>query len=165
MKKLSVKDHVTQMVREVLAPPMKAAGFRRTGRVFWRNNPETCQIVIIAMSRWGSRKESSFDVKLGVFWHRVEEILKNRSSGKMPPPEHLCTFRIDLQDAAHRTPRASWQVTQATNLAAIGRKVLQEIRRKGLPWLEYRSELTRTLEWKRYRRAEGNGTYSTPELG
>jgi hypothetical protein len=37
MSKLSVKDRVTAMTRDVLGPEMKVAGFRRSGRVFWRD--------------------------------------------------------------------------------------------------------------------------------
>jgi hypothetical protein len=35
------EDCVTAMVRDVLGPEMKAAGFRRSARVFWRKAPRS----------------------------------------------------------------------------------------------------------------------------
>jgi hypothetical protein len=164
MSKPSVKEHVTGMVRDILSPQLKAVGFRRTGRVFWRDGPDVCHVATVAISRWGSAAESSFDVQLGVFWHRVEELLENPSVGKMPPPEYRCTFRIDLARTISMPPKPSWKVTLASDFAAVGREVLSDLMNYGLEWFEYRSDLARVLEWKRYARPEGNGRYSMQEL-
>jgi hypothetical protein len=164
MSKRSTKHGVTDMVRDVLGPEMKAAGFRRNGRTFWRDGPEVCHVAVVAMSRWGSSEKSSFDVQLGVFWHRVEKFLKNPSVGRMPPPEYRCTFRIDLGRTISMPPKRSWEVTGASNFDALGREVLKDLREYGLPWFEYRSDLKRALEWKRYARRESDGNYSVQEL-
>jgi hypothetical protein len=164
MSKLSVKDRVTGMVRDILGPEMKAAGFRRTGRVFWRNGPEVCHVATVAMSRWGSSDQSSFDVQLGVFWHHIEAILGNPSVGKVPPPEYRCTFRIDLGRIISMPPKPSWKVTQRSDFAALGREVWNDLRDYGLPWFDYRSDLKRCLEWKKYATPEGDGRYSMQEL-
>jgi hypothetical protein len=164
MPKPTVKDLVTAMARDVLGPRMKDAGFRRTGRVFWRNGPEVCHVAAIVMSRWGSCRESSFDVQLGVFWHRVEKILRNPSARKMPPPEYRCTFRIDLGRAISLPPRPSWEVNRNSDFGSIGREVLEHLLEHGLAWFEYRSDLRRVLEWKRYTRSDGNGQCSMQEF-
>ncbi|HZK81241.1 MAG TPA: DUF4304 domain-containing protein [Humisphaera sp.] len=143
---------------------MKLQGFRRTGRTFWRNGSEVCHVATLEMSRWGSRDESSFSVQLGVFWHRVEALLENASVGKMPPPSHRCTFRIDLGRTISMPPKPSWKVTHESDFAALGCEVLQDLRNFGLPWFEYRSDLQRSLEWKRYAVPEGNDRYSIQEL-
>jgi hypothetical protein len=164
MPKPSVKDRVTGMVREVLGRQMKAAGFRRSGRIFWRDGPDVCHVATVAMNRWGSSDESSFGVQLGVFWHRVETILENPSVGKMPPPEHRCTFRIDLGRVISVSPKPEWCVTLASDFNTIGEEVWADLRNYGFDWFNYRSDLKRTLEWKRYATPEGNGTYSMQEL-
>jgi len=116
------------------------------------------------MNRWGSSDASSFDVHLGVFWHPVEEILENPSVGKMPPPEHRCTFRIDLGRTTSMPPKPSWEITHASDYDSLGREVLADLREYGFPWFDYRTDLARVLEWKRYTRPEGNNRYSRQEL-
>jgi hypothetical protein len=164
MSKLSVKDRVTAMTRDVLGPEMKVAGFRRSGRVFWRDGPDVCHVVSVEMNRWGSSDANSFGVALGVFWHRVEAILENPSAGKMPPPEYRCTFRIDLGRVISMPPKREWRVTHRSNYDVIGAEVWRDLRDYGFAWLKYRSDLKRTLEWKRYATPEGDGTYSVQEL-
>ena|SRR5687768_5091695 len=129
MLKDPVKDRVTAMVRDVLGPEMKAAGFRRSGRTFWRDGPDVCHVVSVKMNRWGSRQHSTVGVALGVFWHRVEAILENPSTGKVPPPEHRCTFRIDLGRVVAMPPKLEWRVTRGSNLHAIGSDVRRDLRR------------------------------------
>jgi hypothetical protein len=164
MSKPSVKDRVTAMARDVLGPEMKSAGFRRSGRTFWRDAADVCHVATIAMSRWGSSDESSFDVQLGVFWHRVEAILDNPSVARMPPPEYRCTFRIDLGRVISMPPKPSWRVTHGTDMDSLGEKVWRALRDYGFTWFEYRSNLKRTLECTRYATPEGDGTYSMQEL-
>src|SRR5690242_13008640 len=119
MSRPSVKVRVTEMVRKILAPEMKAAGFSRAGRTFWRNGPEVCHLAAVQMSRWGSSDDSSFDVHLGVFWHRVEKILDNPSAGKIPPPDYDCTFRVDLRRTISMPPKPSWKVTHRTDFDSL----------------------------------------------
>jgi hypothetical protein len=164
MPKHSVKDAVTRMVRDVLGPEMKAAGFRRRGRTFWRDGPELCHVATVTMSRWGSSDKGSFDIQLGVFWHAVEKFLKNPSAAKMPPPEYHCTFRIGLGSVISFPSKPSWEVSRTTNFEALGREVLNDLREYALPWFEYRSDLKRTLEWKRYARRQPDGNYAVQEL-
>ena len=52
----------------------------------------------------------------------------------------------------------------ASDFDSIGRDVLNDLREYGLPWFEYRSDLSRALECKRYMWPEGNGRYSLQEL-
>ena len=136
----TVKDRVTDMARDQLGPAMKAFGFRRRGRVFWRDGTDVCHVVTIAMNRFGTRDESKFDVRLGVFWHRVEAVLQNPSVGKMPPPEYRCTFRIDLGRTMPNLPKLWWKVTSTTDYATLGLEVLDDLQQYGLPWFEYRCQ-------------------------
>ncbi|HSU68290.1 MAG TPA: DUF4304 domain-containing protein, partial [Tepidisphaeraceae bacterium] len=145
-------------------PEMTAVGFRRRGRTFWRDGPDVCHVAAVTMSRWGSSDESSFDVQLGVYWHCVETFLGNPWAGKMPPPEYRCTFRIDLGSVVSIPPKPSWKVTRRTDFGALGQEVWNDLRAYGLPWFEYRSDLKRTLEWKRYARRQADGNYSVQEL-
>ena|SRR5688572_13922749 len=116
------------------------------------------------MSLWGTREQSRFTVQLGVFWHRVEEILDNPPAGKMPPPEHRCSFRIDLGHILSRPPKQRWSVTRSSDFNKIGRDVLNDLLTHGLPWLDYRSDMNHVLDLNRFMRSLGHGQYTTPEL-
>ena len=116
------------------------------------------------MDRWGSAGESSFGVHLGVFWHQVEAILESPSFGKLPPPERHCTFRIDLGRTVMMPPKPWWKVDHASDYDAIAVEVLGDLIEFGVPWLDYRSSLKHSLDWKRYATPEGNGRYSSTEI-
>ncbi len=55
-------------------------------------------------------------------------------------------------------------MTHRSDYDAIGAEVWRYLRDYGFAWLHYRSDLKRTLEWKRYATPEGDGTYSVQEL-
>jgi hypothetical protein len=157
-KRVAAKDRVIQMAREVLAPALAKHGFRRTGRKFWRNDKKICQLIDLQMSRWGTSDSGSFSVGLGVFWHEVEEVLLNPARKRMPPPEHRCTYRIELGRTAPRL-HLSWHVDQATDINQIGKEVLDEVLGHGIPWLEFRSDIRNVSNHMRYTQKEGPGTY------
>jgi hypothetical protein len=146
-----------------LGPYLKAQGFRRRERVFWRDSADLCHVIVLQMNRFGTRRASSFDVFLVVFWHRVEEILRNPSAGRMPPPEYRCTFRVDLGWLTPARLQKSWDVDETTELAQLGNDVLADLTNYGLPWLEYRSSLEKVTECTRYLRPVGKGQYATHE--
>jgi Domain of unknown function (DUF4304) len=150
LPKPTVKDRVTEMIRDIVGPGMKAAGFRRNGRVFWRDQPDVCQVVHVQMNRWGTSQQSDFCVLLGVFWHKVEELLQNPSATKMPPPEYKCTIRIELGRVVSTPPKRPWTVTLDSDYAAIGQDVLSDLRRHGMKWFESRSAFSGVLDSKRY---------------
>jgi len=146
----TVKEHVIDMISNVVGPGMKAAGFRRNGRVFWRDEPDVCHVAHVQMNRWGTSQQSDFCVLLGVFWHKVEELLENPCAKKMPPPEYKCTIRIELGRVVSTPPKPAWKVTQGSDYAAIGKDVLYHLLKHGMKWFESRSVLSNVMDSKRY---------------
>jgi hypothetical protein len=138
------------MVRDVVGPGMKAAGFRRTGRVFWRDQPDVCHVAHFQMNRWGTSQQSDFSILLGVFWHKVEELLGNPCAKKMPPPEYKCTIRIELGRVVSTPPKRPWKVTPDSDFTAIGQDVLNDLLKHGMKWFESRSALSGVVDSKRY---------------
>jgi len=129
---------------------MRAAGFNRSGRVFWRDGNEVCHVAHVQMNRWGTGDKSDFCVLLGVFWHEVEGILGKSESVKMPPPEYKCTIRIELGRVVSTPPKQVWKVTPTSDYTAIGQDVLNDLIKHGLKWFESRSSLSGVLDSKRY---------------
>lgn len=141
----TVKDHVTEMARNILGPELKQLGFRRSGRKFWRDSLTTCQIIDIYMGRWGTSVRGQFGVMLSVFWHEVEALLHNPAVGKMPAGLHSCTFNADLEWLTGNQRPKRWDVELPCDMSAIGREVLGGIMELGIPWLEHRSRLEYAL--------------------
>src|SRR3954469_6037753 len=137
--KLTVKDRLTRMVRDVVAPQLKRLGFRHRGRVLWRDGKDVCHVITFAMNRWGSRDESLFTVHLGVFWHQVEKVLRNPSVGRMPPPDFRCTFSINLGTVV-AARKKSYEVRHDSDFEAIGESVLADLLDRGLGWFKFRSD-------------------------
>lgn len=166
-EKPAVKDRVTLLAKEVLGLQLKGRGFRRNGRIFWRNSSEVCQVITLRMTPWGTRDDSEFDVFLGAYWHEVEKLLGNSSSERMPPLESQCTFRIDLGWTTPARLQKSWALNLKTDLVELGEQVLNDLVDFGLPWLDYRSDLKYALESTRYLTEDkefGPGCYVTHEL-
>lgn len=74
LPKLIVKDCVTEMIRDIVGPGMKSAGFRRNSRVFWRDRPGVSHVAHVQMNRWGTSQESDFCIQLGVLWYKVAAV-------------------------------------------------------------------------------------------
>ena len=150
MPESSIKDRVTEMVRDVVGPGMKVVGFRRSGRMFWRNRADVCHVAHVQMNRWGTSQESDFCVLLGVFWHDVEKLLGKSAAIKMPPPEYKCTVRIELGRVVSTPPKPAWKVTLKSDYAAIGQDLLNDLLNQGSKWFESRSALSGVLDSERY---------------
>ncbi len=163
-RKVTVRDRVTQFAREILEPELKRFGFRRSGRKLWRNDAKVCQVVDLTLSQWGTATAGRFYINMGVFWHEVEEILKNPSRRKMPPPEYQCTYRMDLGGATPEGRQKIWDIDLHTDLRSLGRDVLADLTHHGLPWLEFRSELKNTLDGVKYLRQVRPNTFSSLEM-
>jgi hypothetical protein len=146
----TVKELVNEMTQEVVGPGLKAAGFRRRGRVFWRDRPDVCHVAHVQMNRWGTSQASDFCVLLGVFWHKVEKLRAKSTAIKMPPPEYKCTVRIELGRVVSTPPKRAWKVALDSDYAAIGEDVLKDLLTYGLKWFESRSALASVLDSKRY---------------
>lgn len=159
----TVKGLVTQMARECLSPELQTQGYKRKDCTFWRNESTVCKVIQLQMSRWGTASESSVGVSLGVYWHDVEVILRN-GSRSMPPPVYLCTFQTHLGRLQPESVLPDWKVTLDSDYAIIGSDILRHLHEHGLPWLEFRSDLTNTTSVLRFPRPDGEGKWFYPDL-
>jgi hypothetical protein len=115
------------------------------------------------MNRWGSREGSGFDLRLGVLWPEVEKIVGKKRLASPPVPTHLCTFGIDLHWTTGRRIVLARNLRTDTDYDRLGRLLLKDLLSSGIEWLNYRSELSKTLDRDRYRVSEGDGLWSSRE--
>jgi Domain of unknown function (DUF4304) len=163
MADISVKDRITLLARDLLGPTLKAKGFRRTSRTFWKNSNDVCLVIALTSSWTNTRDVGRFVVYLGVFWHKVEALLGNSAVGRLPPPQYKCTFRIDLGWTTPTRLQKSWQVDLRTDLKAVGDEILSDLLRYGLPWLRYRSQWKNVTAKQRFRKNSGPGRGTSHE--
>ena len=163
LSKPTIKKRLVEMAKKILEPELQKSGFKRSGQNFWRNNEAVCHVISPQLKWFGTATHGGFDIFLGVLWHEIESALGNSLPRKMPPAYRRCTFTVDLGWVTPTRLQRSWELSIETNLANLGDAILSDLVAYGIPWLEYRSDLKHALEWKKFRRQEGRGLFSSHE--
>jgi len=71
MAKTPAQARLDEVVAKALAPILKEAGYRKSGRTFRRKNGSCVQVVNVQASAWSSADSLKFTVNLGVFFEEV----------------------------------------------------------------------------------------------
>jgi hypothetical protein len=139
----TVKSRLAEMTKNHLGPWMKSLGFRRRGRIFWREREQVCQTVRLELSSFGTSVRGTLYLEIGVFWHKVEELLGNPSSGRMPPREYHNTFRVRLN--SHKGAQHADRISINDDFSLHASAIQQDLITLGFPWLDLRSDLRTVL--------------------
>ena len=97
-----------------LKPIMKDAGFRKKGKSWYLESPETVAVLNLQWSSWGG---GDFYINLGILVKSIEAI--------QWPPEYKCHFRRRLSDLM-----PDWRRARALFHIEEGFPIDQEIRRQ-----------------------------------
>lgn len=134
------QDLYDEMVRNSIAPRMKARGFKKTRTNFHRNVGPNWEVVNLQRSAYSEADHVSFTVNLGVAFESIREAV--RPSGWKQgtrPTEYACHLRQRL-GLVLGDRDIWWDIFPETDVPALGDAVAEAIERFGLPWLERRSD-------------------------
>jgi hypothetical protein len=111
----------------VIAPQLKAAGFRKKARTWWRHGDETIQVVNLQKSPYGER----LYVNLGVYVTQL--------GSETSPPENRCHVQARLERVADSSRLAA--ISSAEADATPTQPLVEAILVDGLAWLDGLSTL------------------------
>jgi len=128
-------ETIDRVIRAGLAPRLKAEGFKKQARNFYRRSDLRTDVVIIQASRWNEGASGSFTLNLGVYFPEVTEM----AGGPRPPEvpkEYHCSVRARI---GHLMPAGTdlwWDVSDEINEQNLAKEVVDAWHRFGRAWLE-----------------------------
>jgi hypothetical protein len=140
---VTARESYDDMIRSVIAPELKATGFKRARNRFVRWEGDGWQIIDFQASQWGDRDAVRFTINLAT----AVDGLPKRSAwdDKKPPPEYAAHLRQRIGGLLDGTDHW-WDFGRGTDPEALGDEILSTVRRVGLPWLATRSGMRQVLD-------------------
>jgi hypothetical protein len=133
------QEAFTTMIRDVLAPALRAAGFRGSGRRFVLPGSTTWLVVGIQKSRWNDATEVSFTVNLTAADRAAWSTARATASWLPEAPSGIAiypvgrTIRIGALLPPDRQDRW-WTVRGGADPTRVGEEVAAAILGPGLAW-------------------------------
>lgn len=119
-------------LESAVAPELKACGFRKKSRTWWREREEVIQVVNLQKSPYGEQ----LYVNLGVYLKRL--------GTETAPPENRCHIGVRLERIAeHRYA----EIVAATALGQPSAGLVSAVLSDAVAWLESVSTLTGIKEY------------------
>jgi hypothetical protein len=136
-------DHVIQTD---LAQRLKAAGFRKSGRTFFRTQPDHTRVVNVQANLWNQGQEGSFAINLGIHFPIVTELAGEPAVTGRFPKEYQCNVRERLGALVYGGRDHWWPITAHTDVARLAQTVGTAWSVFGRPWLERTATLQGAFE-------------------
>jgi Domain of unknown function (DUF4304) len=119
-------------LESAIAPELKAAGFRKKGRTWWRERAEVIQVVNLQKSSFGDQ----LYINLGVYLKRL--------GTETAPPQNRCHIGVRCERIAkHR----HMEIAAATSPGQPSENLVSAVLSDGVTWLESVSTLTGIKEY------------------
>ena len=106
----------------LIAPPLKALGFKKRARTWWRHRDETIQVLNLQKSSFGER----LYVNLGVYVKALET--------EEFPPEQRCHVQVRLERVVPE--ERSLSVASADSITDPKPELISAVLEDGLGWLD-----------------------------
>jgi Domain of unknown function (DUF4304) len=141
MTELPAKKLVDEIVKRGLQPHLKAAGYKKKARTFFRElDGGVFQIVNVQLSQWGTATESKFTINLGVFFPSIQQIsLKPALDGV--PNEYDCHLRQRIGMLMPDHLDHWWTVTSNPSIDGVAQQISEAWSMYGQQWIERCSHL------------------------
>lgn len=136
-----MKSPFDQLVNDELAPLFKRHGFRKKGLNFARRNADGWSIVQLQKFHRSTRAIKEFAINVSVFSDRVHREVPPIGTRVLRPdaipPEFSCHLRRRLRQlVADRSEPDHYEVSDTTDLAALGAKIRSLLENHALPFLD-----------------------------
>jgi hypothetical protein len=90
---MSAKEKRDRVLKEIIKPAMKKAGFRTSGNYFVKKHPDLIQVMVLENRSWNSAEFVSFDLDLGLLFTFLPE--RHYFPLRDFPHPTACDFSID----------------------------------------------------------------------
>jgi len=136
---------IKAIVQDHLAPFLKARGFRKKGRHFWRVEGDVMDVIDVQNSQFNDAWEAKFTINLGVCWIFLQRVIGGVFAVEPSPPKS-CIFRHRLSPDMEKKADYWWDVRSNSDPANVASELLQLLDRTGFPWLESKRDGVAVLE-------------------
>lgn len=137
-----VRKQVDQIISVHIAPFLKEQGFKKTGRHWYRQNPESFFAINLQTSSWDSTR---FTLNLGVHVPRLFSFFSEQTEIEKRK-YYQCGFRERIGPLMPEQKDHWWEIDYGTSLKRIGEEIVASLRDYGLPWLEAHLTLESTAD-------------------
>lgn len=127
-----VRKQVDQIISVHIAPFLKEQGFKKTGRDWYRQNPES---VFAINLQTGSRDPTRFTLNLGVHIPRIYVLFTDKPQSEKPK-YHECGVKERIGPLMPEKKDHWWEIDYGISLKKIGKEMVASLRDYGLPWME-----------------------------
>lgn len=127
-----------QLIDTVIAPVaqlLREAGFRKSGRRFYRDAGETRIVLEVQASQWNREGNTRFTINLGLFVPEVSRKL-GRTVCDRPNSPQRCTWNERIGFVSPSRIDLWWEIAEEKSIPEVATKVVEVVREFGLPWLE-----------------------------
>lgn len=121
-----------------LAPQLKALGFRKSGRTFYRVAGDCTQVINVQASLSNYAGQGKFTVNLGGFYPLLAELLTGLQPAPKPgalPKEYDCQLRRRIGELLPARRDFWWELAAGDRVDDLGRELAAAVADCGLPWL------------------------------
>ncbi len=125
---------IDEIIKVGLAPLLKAHGFKKKARNFYREHEDRIDLINVQASQFNAGAEGQFTVNVGVHFPAISAIT-DAPSIKGMPKEYDCTARerIGLLSSANKD--TWWSVDNNVDINNIAAELASSVESLCLPWL------------------------------
>jgi Domain of unknown function (DUF4304) len=136
-----IAKQIDRVVQADLAARLKVAGFRKSGRTFFRAQPDHTRVVNVQASLWNQGGEGSFAINLGIYFPAIADLSGGPVATGKYPKEYECTVRERLGALVYGGRDHWWPIAPGADLARLATSVGTAWSVFGRPWLDQMSTL------------------------
>ena len=142
----AISDRIDHVIARDLALRLKAEGYRKSGRTFYRAAPDHTCVVNVQANKYNQGDDGSFAINLGVYFPAFAELGGGRVVQDKFPKEYECSVRGRLNPSADDGRDYWWSARAGDDLAVLARQVGTAWNDYGQSWLAKRSTLRGAYE-------------------
>ena len=149
---------IDEMIRNSLAPKLKASGFKKKARNFLLEQQDHTKVVNVQASQWNEGSEGSFTINLGIYFPEVADAI-DWFPVKNHPKICDCTINKRIGVLMPGGCDSWWEISNDTDARTVQESILESWIQYGEPWISHVSDISKAkselIKQKQYFQAAG----------
>lgn len=149
MTSRDIKSEFDLIIKEVIAPVLKANGFQKSGNNFYRDLGEIGQAFNIQQSQWNSKDDKTFVFNLGLLDKEIQNEIYQRELPKFPK-EYSCEIRLRHGQLMNKGD-VWYALNKRTDLEKLKAQIDNDLEKYVLPFFDKYQDPKKWIEffnWK-----------------
>jgi hypothetical protein len=125
---------IDTVIRDGLAPPLTASGFRRHRRIFRRTIDDAVHVVEVQGNKWNMGAHGQITLNLGVYFRAVAALDPEEGPPTESPTAGACLLRRRISRLMPVAEDHWWSIDEQTDLRELGDELAATWIAYGEPW-------------------------------